>query len=116
MRRSPKRWAETSWQPIRRPSVQIPSGSVHFSGLNVLRSCHWKLSALRTRVSGSARYQWNIAGDCGSSKIGRRSSSAYSGRSASVSGRRVRSPARRTRPNGGCRVASVGGVGGAVIG
>src|SRR5699024_945231 len=113
VRRSAKRSAETSWQPIRCPPAQTPSGSVQSSGPMPLRRRHWKRSASRTRVSGSARYQGKTCGESSSSKIGRRISAAYSGRSASASGRRVRSPARTTRPSGGNRAA---GSGGGVIG
>ena len=101
VRRSAKRWAETSCAPISRPPAHTPKARVQRSGEIPLRSVHWKRSASRTRVSGSARYQGNTCGEVGSSKIGRRISAAYSGRSSSASGRRVRSPARTTSPREG---------------
>src|SRR5699024_9892580 len=99
--RCAKRVAMASWQPISRPSAQMPNGSVHCSAERSARSRHWKRRASRTRCSGSTAYQGKTYSASASSKIGRRMSSAYSGRSASVSTRNVSDPARITSPWGG---------------
>ena len=55
VRRSAKRTAERSWQPISRPPAQIPSGSVHSSGeIPLLSRLRKDFAAQKVEVIGIA--------------------------------------------------------------